>query len=72
VSPSMKAVQVWCLLKYLPLIIGEFVPCDDENWLFLLHLSELVDLIFAPKFTIGTVSYLRELIADHLQQFKQL
>jgi hypothetical protein len=72
VSPSMKAVQMWCLLKYLPLIIGDIVPCDDENWLFLLHLSELVDLIFAPKFTIGTVSYLRELIADHLQQFKQL
>lgn len=54
-SPSMKAVQYWCLLKYLPLIVGEKVPYNDENWLFLLHLSELVDLIFSPKFIQGMV-----------------
>jgi hypothetical protein len=33
-TPSMKAVQSWALLKYLPLIIGDLVPADDENWLF--------------------------------------
>jgi hypothetical protein len=70
--PSMKAVQSWALLKYLPLIIGDMVPADDENWIFLLHLSELVDLIYARKFTPGMVSYLREMIAEHLTMFKQL
>lgn len=71
-SPSMKAVQMWSLLRYLPLLVGDYVPSDDENWLFLLHLSQLVDLIFAPKFTPGMISFLREMIAEHLQQFKQL
>ena len=70
--PSMKAVQSWALLKYLPLIIGDRVPEDDEHWLFLLHLSELVDFLFAPAFTVGMVAYLREMIADHLIMFNEL
>lgn len=71
-SPSMKAVQMWSLLKFLPLIIGDLVPYDDQYWKFLLHLSELVDLIFAPSFTKGMTIYLREFIADHLIMFKSL
>ena len=72
ICPSMTALQMWSLLKYLPLLVGDRVPNNDENWLFLLQLSELVDLLFAPKFTHGMVSYLREIIAEHLQLFKQL
>lgn len=68
-SPSMKATQCWGLLKYLPLIIGDMVPADDEHYLFLLHLAELVDLIFAPRFTKGMVGYMKNLIADHLAMF---
>ena len=70
--PSMKAVQSWALLKYLPLIIGDTVAEDDEHWLFLLHLSELVDFLFAPAFTEGMVTYLRDMIADHLIMFSEL
>ncbi|XP_047124241.2 uncharacterized protein LOC124806964 [Hydra vulgaris] len=33
-SPSMKAVQMWSLLKYLPMIVGRFVPEDDGCWNF--------------------------------------
>ena len=70
--PSMKAVQCWVLLKYLPLLLGDIVPTNDKHWLFLLHLSELVDLLFAPTFSIGMIAYLRELIADHLEFFIEL
>jgi len=70
--PSMKAVQCWALLKYLPIVLGDIVPTNDKHWLFLLHLSELVDLLFAPTFTVGMVTYLRELIADHLSLFIDL
>jgi hypothetical protein len=48
------------------------VPYEDKNWLFLLHLSEMVDLIFAPKFTTSVVALLREVTAEHLQLFKDL
>jgi len=70
--PSMKAAQCWALLKYLPILLGDIVPTSDKHWLFLLHLSELVDLLFAPIFTAGMVTYLRELIADHLSLFLEL
>lgn len=70
--PSMKAIQSWALLKYLPLLLGDVVPADDKHWLFLLHLSELVDILFAPVFTVGMVTYLRHLIADHLVTFSEL
>jgi len=70
--PSMKAVQARALLRYLPIVIGDVVPSDDKHWLLLLHLSELIDMIFSPVFTVGMVNYLRDLIADHLSMFASL
>ena len=70
--PSMKAVQLWSLLKYLPLIWGDIVDADNKHWEFLLHLSHLVDIIYAPVFTTGMVAYLTDLIAEHLNMFKNI
>jgi len=33
--PSMKAVQSWALLRYLPLAIGDMVSASDLHWQFL-------------------------------------
>jgi len=71
-SPSMKALQYWALLKYLPLILGNLVSPENEHWKFLLHLSHLVDLILAPRFTRNMVYYLKAVIADHLSMFVEL
>jgi len=72
IGPSMKAIQCWSLLKYMPLIIGDVVPESDPYWQFMLHLGHLVDLVFAPTFTAGMIAYLREVIADHLFTMKEL
>ncbi|XP_065658244.1 uncharacterized protein LOC136082749 [Hydra vulgaris] len=50
----------------------ELSPKEDEYWKFLLELSTLVDFIFAPKYTIGMVTYLKYIIASHLENFKFL
>jgi hypothetical protein len=71
-SPSMKAVQYLALLKFLPLAIGRRVPHDNVHWKFLLHLSHLVDLLLAPRFTRGMVIYLKDVIEDHLSNFSSL
>lgn len=71
-SPSMKATQWWTLSKYLQLIIGNEVPEGDKHFEFLLHLSEMVDLIFCTRFTIAMVSYMKAFIADHLTMFVKL
>ena len=74
ISPAMKAMQYGSLLKYLPLILGKFVPPSSSNvhWKLLLHLSHLVDLIFAPRFTHAMVTYLKSVISDHLHMFVDL
>jgi len=71
-SPSMKAVQCWTLLRFLPMLLGNEVDEDDEHWILILHLSHLVDLVFAPKFTESMISYLRQVICDHLHMFSSL
>ena len=68
----MKAVQYWALLKYLPLAVGCHVPADNKHWQFLLHLSLLVDLVFAPRLTHGMLLYMSEVIAEHLSMFVDL
>jgi hypothetical protein len=72
ISPSMTAMKLWALLRYLPLVIGEQVPRDNPHWKFLLHFSHLVDIIFSPKFTLGMINYMRDVIADHLKLFVDL
>ena len=32
----------------------------------------MVDFLFSPAYTVGMVSYLREMIADHLNMFSEL
>jgi hypothetical protein len=50
----------------LPLIVGDKVPVGNEHYKFLLHLSKLVDLAFAPIVTRGSVTYMKKFIRDHL------
>jgi hypothetical protein len=71
-SPSMKAVQYQALLKYLPLALGCKINPNNKHWKFLLHLSLLIDLIFAPRFTHGVIAYLKEVISDHSSRFIKL
>jgi hypothetical protein len=71
-SPSMKAVQYYALLKYLPLAIGRHIPFGNKHFKFLLHLSHLVDLVFAQRFTQDIVVYLKNVVCDHLSLFVDL
>lgn len=70
--PSMKAAQYFALLKYLPLAIGSDIPIDNKYWEFLLHLSVMVDLIFAKQFTHDMVVYLEDVISQHLSTYLEL
>ena len=63
---------MWCLGRFLPLIIGSQLPEDDERWCLFLTLLEIVDIIFAEVTTIDKAAYLRDLITDHHSRFVQL
>jgi len=66
------ASQTWCLLRLLPLIIGDCIPSDNPNWSNFLRLLELVDYVTAPETTCEIAGYLRDLIEDHHKCFKEL
>jgi len=69
---TFLAVQMWCLGRLLPLMIGEKVPEDDENWQNYLLMLSIVDYIFAPRILPECLSELKILIRDHHQKFTEL
>ena len=42
------AAQMWCLCRFLPLMIGDNIPETDIRWHNFLQLLEIIDLLFAP------------------------
>ncbi len=67
------AVQNWCLLRMLPVLIGDKIenPGDNEIWQLALQLREIVELICAPAISTGQIAYLRVIIDEYLHCRKQ-
>lgn len=61
----MNASQIWCLLRFLPLFVGDSVPETEPVWHLLLISREIVDIILAPIVNEMYLSYLADIINDH-------
>lgn len=68
---SGHAVQNWCFLRMLPVIIGDKINKASDVWQLILQLREIVSLICAPKITAGQITYLSVVIEEYLQTRKQ-
>ena len=68
----MKAMQMFTLLRFLPILIGDKVHEKDKLWSLITHLSLLNDLVFAPAVTPGSISSMESVSFDHLTMFKNL
>ena len=66
------ASQMWCLARFLPLMIGDLIPTDDDHWENYLDMLQIVDYIFAPTTTAKRIAHLEVLIEDFLTEFSQL
>ena len=69
---SIAATQMWCLARLLPLMIGEEVEEGDQYWGNFLLLLSILDYCMAPIVSKDWAAYLRMIIQDHHQTFKQL
>jgi hypothetical protein len=67
-----KAAQARMFLRLLPFIIGPLVDSADPYYLFLVELIHIVQLVFSPVIKIGTIHYLKQIIDEHLSNFKKL
>jgi hypothetical protein len=63
---------MWCLGRLLPMIIGSYVPAQDEKWNLFITLLEINDIIFSDVITVNKALFLQDLIENHHTQFVQL
>ena len=67
-----SASQMWCLGRYLPLIVGDLVPSENLHWDNYIMLLDIVDEIFAPVTTPDRADYVVMMVEDFLEGFKEL
>lgn len=72
VSCLNTASQMWCLGRFLPLIVGDLIPTEETHWDNYIILLDIVDEIFAPVTTPDRVDYIAMLVEDFLDGFKKL
>ena len=56
--------QTWCLVRLLPIVIGDLVPEDDEAWKVLLQFLHVLEWICSPSLRAGHVLYLDQEISN--------
>ena len=68
----VTASQMWCLGRFLPLLIGHLVPEGDCYWENFLQLLTIIDYVFAPVTNADKADYIAMLVEDFLTDFKEL
>lgn len=63
---------MWCLARFLPLIIGDKIPDGDIHWENYLTMLDVVDYAFAPTTTQHKIAHLAVLVEDFLTEFSSL
>ena len=63
---------MWCLGKSLPLLIGSFIPEEEDKWQHFLLLLKIVDIVFSPKTSVDTIGLLEGFIEEYLTLFTDL
>lgn len=69
---NFTASQMWCLGRFLPILVGDKVHPDCPHWGNYLSHMEIMDEVFAPIITEERMDYLSMLIEDFLEEFKIL
>ncbi|XP_055914184.1 uncharacterized protein LOC129947585 [Eupeodes corollae] len=69
---KMTAREMLTFTMYLPLMIGDLIPSDDEVWLFFLELIDITDLILSFEVTELVTSSLQSKIKHHNEQYVKL
>ena len=69
---GQSSAQMWLLAILLPIMVGSFVPRDDENWGCFILLLRILAITMAHSISNTQVDVLSALIKDHHSTFSQL
>ena len=66
------ASQMWCLARFLPMLVGAKVPENDEKWQLYLKMLDITDIIFSPVTNASQAANLVILVVEHHKEFSAL
>ncbi len=69
---ALSAGQILTLIMNLPFILGDLFNTYDENWLNLINLHQIVNLVIPFFYDDTTVTQLKDKISQYLENFKLL
>jgi hypothetical protein len=69
---GQRAAQAWCLAVNLPILIGQFVPSDDEHYYCFLTLLAILAICVATSVTAEDACLLATMTEDHHHRFYNL
>ncbi|XP_049333152.1 uncharacterized protein LOC125804583 isoform X1 [Astyanax mexicanus] len=67
-----NAHENWSLIRFLPLLIGQSVPCEEPAWQILTDLKDIVDLVVSPVHTEDSIAYLDFKVSEHRIRFQEV
>lgn len=71
-SGQNAATEMWCLGRFLPLIVADLIAEDSTHWLHFLQLLTIMEYLFAPVTSNDNMKYVEILIEDFLSTWQQL
>lgn len=69
---KMSAREVMTFVHFLPLMIGDLIPENDEFWALFLILLQIIDILLSYTFTDNAISHLKQLISQHNSMYVTL
>lgn len=67
-----NAHENWSLIRFLPQLVGQRVPCEDPAWQILTDLKDIVDLVVSPFHSEESIAYLDFKISEHRIRFQEV
>lgn len=64
-SLKMTASEVMSFVHFLPLMIGDLIPINNEHWRLFTILLQIVDLVLKSQFSSDDLTNLENLIQNH-------
>lgn len=69
---NMSASETLCFTRYLPLLVGDLIPEDDDVWKLFLILRNIIDITTSDFTTSQYIAELEWLISEHNRLYLNL
>ncbi|XP_031358061.1 uncharacterized protein LOC116181772 isoform X1 [Photinus pyralis] len=66
---KMSAREMMSFIIFFPLMVGDFVPADDDVWKFLINFVEIIDIILCFEIHESNLTLLENKIKKHHEDY---